>query len=106
MTTFYKQHLFVCTNQKAPGKTCCAVSGGEPFFEYLKKKVAHLQLAGQGNIRISKSGCLGRCDVGPCIVVYPEGLWYTYESFADIDEIVDGYLVSGVVVSRLVLPST
>ena len=99
----YTKHLFICTNQKAPGKTCCANSGGEPFFDYLKGKLLELDLHGPGKIRVSKSGCLGRCSAGPCVVVYPEGMWYSYESFADIDEIISSHLIAGNPVKRLLI---
>jgi len=100
---YYTRHLFVCTNQKKPGKQCCANTGGEPFFEYLKAKLKDVGLHGAGQTRVSKSGCLGRCGLGPCIVVYPEAVWYTYTSFADIDEIIASHLVEGSVVSRLLI---
>ena len=99
----YKKHLFICTNQKLEGKQCCANTGGELFFEYLKKKMGALDLHGPGKIRVSKSGCLGRCTLGPALVVYPEGTWYTYGSFLDIDEIISTHLIGGVVVERLLI---
>jgi len=97
----YTKHIFLCTNQKAPGKTCCANSGGELFFDYMKTKLLELDLHGPGKFRISKTGCLGRCSSGPCVVIYPEGVWYTYASFADIDEIINSHLVNGNTIDRL-----
>ena len=102
---YYTKHVFVCTNQKPLGKTCCANSGGESFFEYLKAQLKKRGLHGEGQIRVSKSGCLGRCGLGPCIVIYPEGIWYTYTSPADIDEIISQHLVLGHVVERLLINS-
>lgn len=99
----YTKHLFICTNQKGAGKQCCANSGGEPFFDYLKKKLKALGLHGPGKVRVSKSGCLGRCSVGPCIVIYPEGVWYTYSSLTDIDDIIATHLVAGGTVERLLI---
>lgn len=102
--TYYKNHLFVCTNQKPPGKTCCAQTGGEPFFAYLKKALQTEGMYGPNQCRVSKSGCLGRCALGPCLVIYPEGVWYSYGSFADIDEIIEKHLKQGEIVTRLRLP--
>jgi (2Fe-2S) ferredoxin len=99
----YSRHVFLCTNQKAAGKTCCANTGGEEFFEHLKSRLLELDLFGPGKIRVSKSGCLGRCASGPCVVVYPEGQWFRYESTADIDDIVDHYLINNQLVERLML---
>jgi (2Fe-2S) ferredoxin len=58
-------------------------------------------LAGEGRVRVNTAGCLDRCEEGPCVVVYPEGVWYTYVDKADIDEIVEEHLVNGRVVERL-----
>ncbi|MDR3504536.1 MAG: (2Fe-2S) ferredoxin domain-containing protein [Legionella sp.] len=101
--TYYSKHVLLCTNQKAAGKQCCANSGGEEFFTYMKSRLSELGMHGPGKIRVSKSGCLGRCDLGPCIVIYPEGVWYTYSSFADIDTIIDSHLISGGIAQELAI---
>ena len=100
----YNKHIFICTNQKAAGKTCCANAGAEDVQDYLKTKLLELQMHGPGKIRVSKSGCLGRCSLGPCIVVYPEGIWYNYASNDDIDEIINKHLINGQPVERLLIP--
>lgn len=101
--TYYSKHVLLCTNQKAAGKQCCANSGGEEFFTYMKSRLSELGMHGPGKVRVSKSGCLGRCDLGPCVVIYPEGVWYTYSSFDDIDTIIDSHLISGVIVQELAI---
>lgn len=101
--TYYSKHVLLCTNQKVPGKQCCANSGGEEYFSHMKSKLLELELHGPGKIRVSKSGCLGRCSSGPCIVIYPEGTWYTYSSTEDIDEIVDSHIVAGKIVEKLLI---
>ncbi len=63
--------------------------------KHAKSRIKALDLNGEGQIRINKSGCLDRCHEGPCVVVYPEGVWYTYVDAHDIDEIVDRHLVKG-----------
>lgn len=101
----YTKHIFICTNQKAPGKTCCANTGGQPFFHYLKQRLSALNLHGPGKIRVSQSGCLGRCELGPCLVVYPDGVWYTYSSEADIETIIQQVLIENKTVEHLLIPS-
>jgi (2Fe-2S) ferredoxin len=101
--TYYTKHIFLCTNKKEMNKTCCANSGGEPFFEYFKSRLLALDLHGPNKIRISKSGCLGRCSEGPCIVIYPEAVWYTYHSYADLDEIIEKHLIQQKIVPNLLL---
>ncbi|WP_199739155.1 (2Fe-2S) ferredoxin domain-containing protein [Legionella septentrionalis] len=105
MLSFYAKHIFICTNQKASGKKCCANAGAEHYFDYLKDKLKDLDLFGPGKVRVSQSGCLGRCSLGPCIVIYPEGVWYTYASSDDIDEIISSQLINGEVVQRLLIDS-
>ncbi len=102
----YKQHIFVCTNQKVPGKTCCASGGGADAFAYLNKNLKAKGLSGPGKIRVSQSGCLGRCRLGPCVVIYPEGIWYTYTKTADLDEIIETHFEKGEVCKALqIVPS-
>ena len=103
--SYYTKHVFVCTNQKPSGKSCCANTGGEFFFDYLKAQLQEHGLYGEGQIRVSKSGCLGRCGLGPCIVIYPEGVWYSYSSSTDIDEVISQHLVLGQIVERLLINS-
>lgn len=101
--SYYTKHVLLCTNQKATGTPCCANSGGEEFFKYMKAKLVELGIHGPGQIRLSKSGCLGRCKLGPCIVIYPEGVWYSYSSFADIDKIIAEHLLADKQVDELLI---
>jgi len=99
--SYYRHHVFICCNQRAPGETCCNDNGASQMLAYMKDKVKALGLAGEGQVRINKAGCLGRCDAGPVMVVYPEETWYTFIDEQDIDEIVDAHLVRGQIVERL-----
>ncbi|WP_321934369.1 (2Fe-2S) ferredoxin domain-containing protein [Paraburkholderia sp. J8-2] len=101
--SFYKYHVFFCLNQREPGadRPSCANCNAQAMQEYAKKRVKQLGLAGQGQVRINKAGCLDRCEEGPAVVVYPEGTWYTYIDESDIDEIVVSHLQNGQVVERL-----
>jgi (2Fe-2S) ferredoxin len=58
---------------------------------------------GEGKYRASKSGCLGRCALGPVCVVYPEGLWYSYVDDSDVQEIIDSTVLKGEIVARLAI---
>jgi len=98
---FYKYHVFFCNNQRAPGETCCNARGATEMRNYAKDRIKALELSGPGKVRINSAGCLDRCDLGPVLVVYPEGVWYTYIDKHDIDEIIDSHLLRGQVVDRL-----
>ena len=51
--------------------------------------------------RINTAGCLDRCELGPVMVIYPEGIWYGYRTREDIDEILESHLIGGRPVARL-----
>lgn len=53
--------------------------------------------------RVNAAKCLDRCELGPTMVIYPEGVWYTYRSEADIDEILQTHVIGGGRVERLML---
>lgn len=98
---YYERHVFFCLNRRDDGRACCASHDAERLQAYAKDRVKKLGLDGKGKVRVNRAGCLDRCDEGPCVVVYPEAVWYTYVDEHDIDEIVDSHLVRGEPVERL-----
>ena len=58
---------------------------------------------GLKNVRINSAGCMERCELGPSLVIYPEGVWYSPKSREDIDEILSAHMVAGGRVKRLML---
>jgi (2Fe-2S) ferredoxin len=99
----FKHHVFFCLNERGNGEDCCYQHNAFALFEYAKSRVKELGLAGPGKIRINKAGCLDRCADGPVLVIYPEGVWYTYVDEEDIEEIIQSHLIKGCTVSRLQL---
>jgi len=100
--SYYERHVFFCCNQReGVERTCCNAKGASAMRDYAKQRVKELALAGEGKVRVNQAGCLDRCEEGPCIVVYPEAVWYTYVDRADIDEIIEQHLRHGRVVERL-----
>lgn len=100
--SYYHKHVFFCVNQRAKGEDCCNNHNAEAARNYVKEKVKLLDISTEQNfIRINSAGCLGRCDNGPVMVVYPEAVWYTYVDQADLDEIIEEHLTHGRVVERL-----
>jgi (2Fe-2S) ferredoxin len=101
-THFYKYHVFVCTNQREK-YSACADHDTQSVRDYMKKEMADRGLHGEGRVRIGQSGCLGRCLSGPVMVVYPQGVWYTFIDLEDVDEIIESHLINDKVVERLLI---
>ncbi len=102
--SFYRHHVFFCTNRRPDSEPCCARFDSQAMRDYMKQRLKAEGLHGPGRIRISMAGCLGRCELGPVLVVYPDGVWYTFIDRRDLDEIIDSHLRQGRVVERLRLP--
>ncbi len=83
----YRRILFVCVNQREPGKICCAERDSEQIAEELKGRVKALGLAHL--IRVSKSGCQDVCAHGPNIMVFPDHIWYQQVQLGDLDRILE-----------------
>lgn len=103
-SAYYQRHIFFCLNERKNGEACCAQHRAQEGFDHCKQRIRDAGLAGPGQVRVNKAGCLDRCAAGPVAVVYPEGVWYTFIDAHDIDEIVDSHLIGGQVVERLRVP--
>ena len=104
--SYYERHIFFCCNQRdGSDRPSCNAKGASAMRDYAKQRVKDLGLAQgdekRGKQRVNMSGCLDRCEEGPCIVIYPEAVWYTYVDRADIDEIIEQHLQQGRIVERL-----
>ena len=100
--SFYYRHVFFCVNQRPAGEDCCNNHHAQAARDYVKDKIKMLGFSTEQNrIRINSAGCLGRCEQGPVLVVYPEAVWYTYVTQADLDEIIEEHLRNGREVERL-----
>jgi (2Fe-2S) ferredoxin len=99
---YFRTHVFCCTNQRDPSdpRGSCQARGGVNLRNLFKKKA---KSAGIEGIRVNAAGCLDRCEFGPVIVIYPEGIWYSMQNEADVDEIIQTHLVEGGRVERLML---
>lgn len=91
---FYRAHVFVCCNRRPEGhaRGSCAARGSEDVRAYMKARVKELGLR---KVRVNQAGCLDRCEAGPCIVIYPEGVWYRIRSREEAERVIQEHLVSG-----------
>lgn len=99
--SYYRHHVFFCTNLREDGSACCQQYDAQGMRDYVKQRVKDLGLAGPDGVRVNTAGCLDRCAEGPVIVIYPEAVWYTYVDKDDLDEIIERHLVGHEVVERL-----
>ena len=83
----YKKHVFVCENKRdASNKKSCGEIGSQIRIK-LKREIGKRGL--NKEIRINKSGCLGKCSDGPCVVFYPEEEWTFNAKLENCKELVN-----------------
>ncbi|MGI6607280.1 MAG: NADH-quinone oxidoreductase subunit NuoF [Peptococcia bacterium] len=90
---FYRSHVLICTG------TGCTSSNSRALITGLRKQLADNGL--EKEIQVIETGCFGFCNLGPIMVVYPEGVFYCCVTAEDIPEIVQEHFVKGRVVERL-----
>ena len=94
----YRSHVLIC------GGTGCTSSGSAQIIETLEKELKRNGL--ENEIKVIRTGCFGLCALGPIMVVYPEGAFYSMVRPEDIPEIVSEHLLKGRVVTRLLYQET
>ena len=95
---FARGHVLVC------GGTGCTSSGSE---QIIKEMEAQLKANGlEKEIKVVKTGCFGLCALGPIMIVYPEGAFYSRVTVDDVKEIVEEHLLKGRIVKRLLYDET
>ena len=90
----YRSHVLIC------GGTGCVSSGSLEVLEALKKGLAEKGM--DKEILVVSTGCHGMCEMGPIVVVYPEGTFYCRVTAADVPELIEEHLYKGRVVERLI----
>ena len=91
-----KYHILVCTNARPPGhpKPSC---GGQGSAQLLMSFNMGLMQRGimPGEVLVTGSSCLGPCEQGPTVVVYPDNTWYSKVTEADVATILDEHIKGG-----------
>lgn len=93
-----RSHVLIC------GGTGCTSSGSETLMAEFEAKLAENGLSKE--VKVIKTGCFGLCALGPVVVVYPEGSFYSRVKKEDVEEIVKEHLLKGRIVKRLVYNET
>ncbi len=94
----YRSHVLIC------GGTGCTSSGSAQVIDALEKELKKNDL--ENEIKVIRTGCFGLCALGPIMVVYPEGAFYSMVRPEDIPEIVSEHLLKGRIVKRLLYQET
>ena len=94
----YEKHVLVC------GGTGCTSGNSRKILDEFRKEIDEKGLSGK--INLVMTGCFGLCALGPVVIVYPEGAFYSQVKLEHVPEIVDQHLIGGEVVTRLLYSET
>ena len=94
----YRSNVLVC------GGTGCTSSNSEQIIEKLNEEIKAVGL--EKEVNVIRTGCFGLCALGPIMVVYPEGAFYSRVTVDDVKEIVDEHLLKGRIVKPLLYQET
>jgi len=89
----YRAHVLVCTG------TGCTASGSPAVYKALQEELSRRKL--DREVMLVETGCHGMCEMGPIVVIYPEGAFYCRVTAEDVPEIVEEHLYKGRLVERL-----
>ena len=93
-----RSHVLIC------GGTGCTSSGSVKIQEAFETHLAANGIAEE--VKIVQTGCFGLCALGPVVIIYPEGTFYSQVTPDDVKEIVEEHLLKGRIVERLVYAET
>ncbi len=93
MNNIYRAHVLVC------GGTGCTSSGSVKIQDEFEKQLKEKGL--ENEVKLVQTGCFGLCALGPVVIVYPEGAFYSTVKVDDVAEIVEEHLLKGRIVTRL-----
>jgi len=94
----YRSHILIC------GGTGCTASGSAAVIKALESELKARNL--ENEVKVVKTGCFGLCAVGPIMIVYPEGCFYSAVEAANIPRIIDEHIVKGRPVKELLYKET
>ena len=99
-----KHHIFVCVQKRPPGhpRSSCSEKGCEAVFNEFSQELIKRNLQ---NVALTQTGCLGPCQAGANVLVYPEGIMYGWVETGDVAKIVEQHILGGEVYPDKVAPA-
>jgi (2Fe-2S) ferredoxin len=99
----FQSLLFVCCNTRETchPRGCCNPDASDALRNAFQSEIKRRSLGPL--VRACKSGCLEQCELGPTVVIYPQGIWYGHVTPADVPRIVEETLIGGRVLDDLVI---
>src|SRR5947207_13491569 len=88
----YEKQIFVCTNDRKGAKPSCGDHQGEAIFTELRKIAKERGL--HPRIRVAQAKCLGQCNRGTTIMVYPDNIWHSGVQLQDVPVLAEKYLAA------------
>ncbi len=100
----FTHHIFICCNRREPGHSrgCCDPEGNERLRELFKAEVKRRGLGPL--VRANSAGCLEQCELGPTVVIYPQGIWYGGVRPEDVPRILEETIGQGRILEDLLIP--
>jgi (2Fe-2S) ferredoxin len=96
----FECHVFVCVNNRTDERKACAHQKSNEIRQ--KLKFESKKRWPNGIVRVTQTGCLGVCEYGPNVMIYPQNKWYSKVTPEDIDLILDD--IDGLLASRMQQP--
>ncbi len=98
----FDHHFFICTNTRPPiANPSCGASNGHELFAKFREVIE--KNGWQEKVAVNATSCLGPCEKGPVIVVYPASVWYENVKPDNAEEILRSHVIDRRVVERLLL---
>jgi (2Fe-2S) ferredoxin len=99
-----EKHVFVCTQVRPPGhpRGSCSASGCAEVMNEFMNEIQSRNLFDK--IALTNTGCMGPCNLGSSVLIYPEGIMYGSVKKDDVKTIIEQHLLGGVPVAALQVP--
>ena len=99
----FTSHIFVCCNQRDSDhkRGSCDPDGKEKLRDCFKKELKQQKLGPL--VRANEAGCLDQCELGPVVVIYPQGIWYGHVTTDDVPRIIEETVINGRVIEDLLI---